>query len=120
MSALSNTVAVEFDQLEDHLDSAHAMLAYIQGLHDDSYEFGVVERLMDGDNAVRVYREMRGLSVEALAAKAGIVPEALADIEADRTEPGIRLTARLAELLHIDIDSLVPWPDRSSEAAEAS
>ncbi len=120
MSALSSTIAVEYYQSEDHLDPAHAAPTCTLGLRDEGYEFGMIERSMDDDNAVRVCREMRGPSAEALAAKAGLVPEVLADIEARRTEPGIRLTVRLAELLHLDIGSLAPWLHRCSEASEAS
>ncbi|PIO97548.1 helix-turn-helix domain-containing protein [Pleomorphomonas carboxyditropha] len=67
----------------------------------------IVGRLLAGDNPVRVWREHRGLSVSALAAKAGIGQPYLSEIEAGKKEGGIGTMKKLAAALGVAIDDLV-------------
>jgi DNA-binding XRE family transcriptional regulator len=66
------------------------------------------DRLLAGENPVRVYRDLRGLSLERLAREAGIEPSRLAAVEegALPAEAGIR--EALAQVLRVLPDDLEP------------
>ncbi len=65
------------------------------------------DRILDGESPVRVWREFREMSVKALAAKAGISPAYLSQIEGGRREGKISTMKALAEGLNVDLDDLV-------------
>jgi DNA-binding XRE family transcriptional regulator len=67
----------------------------------------VVDRLLDGNNPVRVWRGHRGLTARALAVKAGIAPAYLSQIETGRREGKIETLKALAEALGVTVDDLI-------------
>ncbi len=67
----------------------------------------VVRRLAAGENAVRVWREHRGLKACDLAAAAGIGRSYLSAIEAGRKPGSIKALHGIAEALGVTIDDLV-------------
>ena len=74
----------------------------------------VIDRLANGEAPVRVWREHRGLSLRALAEKAGISAAMLSEIENGEIENGkkegsMRTLAALARALGLDLDDLVSW-----------
>ena len=73
--------------------------------------FAVAERLLDGENPVRVWREHRGLSSAALAEAAGLSQPYLSQIETGNRDGTLRVMATIAHALHIDIDDLVTSPE---------
>ena len=67
----------------------------------------VVERLVEGENPVRVWREHRGLTQEELGARTGLSGPYLSQIESGKREGTVKVFAALAKALDIDIDDLV-------------
>ena len=67
----------------------------------------VVERLLSGGNRIRVWREHRGLSMQALADKADIAQPFLSQIETGKREGTVTTLKRLAEALSLTLDDLV-------------
>jgi DNA-binding Xre family transcriptional regulator len=67
----------------------------------------VLERLLAGENRVRVWREHRGLSVSALAERAGIAQAFLSQIETGKREGRVETLKQLARALSLTIDDLV-------------
>ena len=67
----------------------------------------MVDALLDGGHPVRVWREHRGLSLKALAGKAGLAPAYLSQIEAGRRAGTVATLAAIAAALGIAIDDLV-------------
>ena len=65
------------------------------------------ERIIDGESPVRVYREYRGLTQEALSAKAKISKPFLSQIENGARAPSIATAKKLAKALAVDMDDLV-------------
>lgn len=66
-----------------------------------------VRGLLSGANPVRVWRTHRGLSLRALARKAGVRPGYLSEIETGR-KPGSAATLKaIAEALDAPLDELV-------------
>lgn len=98
---------VEYDTLcaiEDAADSAA-----LQRVFDDpDQEFvpgEVVDRLINGENPVRVWREYRGMGVGELADAAGVSVACLSDIENGK-KPSRQTLERIAGLLRLDVDDL--------------
>ena len=75
----------------------------------------LVRRLMDGEHPVRVWRDHRGLTREALAAAAGIAPSYLSEIETRRKPGSFAALAKLAAALHISLDDLAAWLEPHQE-----
>ncbi|ACL60536.1 helix-turn-helix domain-containing protein [Methylobacterium nodulans] len=67
----------------------------------------IVERLLGGENRIRVWREHRGLTAKALAEKAGIAQPFLSQIETGRREGTIDTLRKLAQALNLTLDDLV-------------
>ena len=67
----------------------------------------VADRLIDGETALGVWREHRGLSQSALARVSGVSRVQIVDIEAGRNTGSVRTLRRLAEVLEIAVDDLI-------------
>lgn len=65
------------------------------------------ERLLDGENPVRVWRQFRNLSVKDLASKADISAAYLSQIEGGSRDGSITTMKSLAAALSLDLDDLV-------------
>jgi Helix-turn-helix domain len=70
----------------------------------------VVDRLVAGENPVRVWREHRGMSGRALAEAAHIPASYLCEIEAGRKPGSFQAMAAIAAALRVDMGDLKPWP----------
>lgn len=67
----------------------------------------VVDRLLAGENPVRVWREHRGLTQHTLADKAGISKNYLSQIETGERDGRVRVLQALAATLGVQLDDLV-------------
>jgi DNA-binding XRE family transcriptional regulator len=67
----------------------------------------MVDRLLAGDNPLRVWREHRGLTIRALAKEAGIASSYLSQIETGKRAVTVETFGRLAAVLRTTIDDLV-------------
>ena len=65
------------------------------------------DRILDGENPVRIWREYRGLSIKALAEKVGISAAYLSQIENGVREGSVRTMKALAMALNLDLADLV-------------
>ena len=73
----------------------------------ESFPAEVVDRLLAGQNPIRVYRDHRGMTQGALAAAAGIHPVYLSQIETGRRTGSARTLAAIAEALGVTVDELI-------------
>jgi DNA-binding XRE family transcriptional regulator len=64
------------------------------------------DRLLDGENKIRVWREYRGLSVEALANTAGTTTDQIKQIEDDARRASPDDLAKIAAALRLDVEYL--------------
>jgi DNA-binding XRE family transcriptional regulator len=67
----------------------------------------MVDRILAGENRVRVWREHRGLSVSALAEKAGIAQPYLSQIETGKREGTLQTMKKIADALKLTVDDLI-------------
>lgn len=73
----------------------------------ESFPAEVVDRLLAGQNPIRVYRDHCGMTQGALAAAAGIHPVYLSQIETGRRTGSARTLAAIAEALGVTVDELI-------------
>lgn len=66
----------------------------------------VADRLLSGENRVRVWREHRGLSGAALAKQAGLAQAYLSQIETGAREGTVETYGKLAAALGVSLDDL--------------
>jgi len=67
----------------------------------------MVDRTIDGERPIRVWREYRGLTVKALANEAGIAAAYLSQIETGKRDGTVATMKRLADALGVSLDDLV-------------
>lgn len=99
------TMVDRLEELEDIVDADKAMADIADG--GETYPTELVERLVRGDNPVRVWREYRGMTTAALAAAAGVTSSAISQIEGGKRGLSVELLKRLAVVLRVDMDDLV-------------
>ena len=68
---------------------------------------GVVDRLLDGENPVRVWREYRRLSAADLAKACGVTAAAISQIESGKRKSSATLLHKIARTLKVDLEMLL-------------
>ena len=67
----------------------------------------IVDRLLAGKNPIRVWREHRGMTQQALADVAGISKPYLSQIETGERD-GHAVLSKIAEALNLSVDEIIP------------
>jgi DNA-binding XRE family transcriptional regulator len=101
-----NSLALELEEIENDRDRVTLMLARMQDANDEFLPFEMIERMLDGENHVKVWREHRDLTVRALAEKAGVSPSLVSEIETGKKEGSIATLKALARALDLTLDDL--------------
>ncbi len=91
--------------LEDAEDNA--IVAAHLGAPQESIPSHFVDRLLDGDNPISVFRKWRGLSAAELSRESGVNRVQIVDIEAGRNTGSVATLKKLATALGVTIDELV-------------
>ena len=66
-----------------------------------------VNRILNGENALRVYRELRGFTQAELAQKADVNRTTVGEIEIGRKTGSVKTLSQLADALAITVDDLI-------------
>jgi DNA-binding XRE family transcriptional regulator len=100
------------EAIEDARDAAAArkILDDIAAGREELIPMEIVDRLLAGENPVRVWREHRAMTGRALAEAAGIPPSYLSQIEAGLKPGSFRAMAAIAKALHVSMEDLEPAP----------
>jgi len=88
------------------LADIEAVRAKLASGESQAFPFEIAERLLDGENPVRVFRGHRGLGLRELAARAGLSPSYLSEIESGLKTGSVDSLRRLADTLEVSIDLL--------------
>ena len=99
----------EAEMLEDIRDYDEAKEALERG-DEELIPGEVTFAVLDGENAIRVWREHRGLSQRRLAAIAGISTPYLSQIETGKRTGTPEVLAALARALKVSLDDIVTYP----------
>jgi ribosome-binding protein aMBF1 (putative translation factor) len=92
--------------LSEMLEDAAATAAFHSTRDQETVPAEVVCRLVAGDNSVKVWREYRGLSQRALAARAGLNFTYLSQIETGARKGPVGTMKKLAEVLGLELGDL--------------
>ena len=68
----------------------------------------VVDRLIDRESPLRVWREYRAFSQSALARASGVNRVQIVEIEAGRNSGSVHTLRKLADALRVAVDDLIP------------
>jgi len=93
---------------EDAVDAA-AVEAFRRKLatgDEEPIPAAIVDRILDGESRIRVWRDHRGLTSSALAEKAGIAQAFLSQIETGKRDGTIDTLRRIAAALGVSLDEL--------------
>ncbi|MBW7922298.1 MAG: helix-turn-helix transcriptional regulator [Rubellimicrobium sp.] len=90
------------EDLDDIAAYDRAMAGGGEGIPDD-----YVGRILDGESPVRVYRDFRGLTQQALAAASGVNRVYIAEIEAGKKPGSAAALKNLARALGVGVDDLI-------------
>ena len=103
---------VEYERLREAADDLESIVAgdkaraEIAAGRDELVPSAMLDCLLDGENAVRVWRQHRGMNARELAAAAGLSAAYLSEIETWRKAPGLAALRKLAAALRVDLDDL--------------
>lgn len=120
MSTMNETVTIpkaEYERLlalqEDFADiqAALAVEARIVTGDEELIPGNVVDRLLDGEQPLRVWREFRNLTQADLARSSGVNRVQIVDIEAGRNSGSVHTLRKLATVLDVSVDDLIPPAD---------
>lgn len=102
----------EYDRLraaaEDLADlhSYDRAMADLAAGEDELIPADYVNRLLNGESPLRVYREFRGLTQAALAEKAGVSRVTVTELETGRKQGSVATLRALAQALNVTMDDL--------------
>lgn len=80
-----------------------------EAAHADSLPLARVKQLSSGIHPVRVWRQHRGLTLEALADAAGISRSYLNEVETAKKPGSLDAMTKIARALGIKLDDLTAW-----------
>jgi DNA-binding XRE family transcriptional regulator len=100
------------DAVDDEADVAAAERAEKRRSAGEEYvPMDMVERLVEGENALRVWREHRQLSIGVLANVSGINKSTISLLENDKAYGRPATWRALADALRVTVDDILPISD---------
>jgi DNA-binding XRE family transcriptional regulator len=104
----------DYKRLLEQAEDAEDILAYDQAMaelergEDELIPAEIAHRLLsDEEHPLKVWREYRGMTQEALANQANTTKSYISQIEAGKKPGSVALLKRLAAVLNVDVDDLV-------------
>lgn len=74
---------------------------------EETFPAEVVDRLLADENAVRVLREHRGLTLKQVAEACGVTSSHISQIEKGKRSMSTEVLKKLAEVLRVDVELLL-------------
>ena len=94
------------EELQDIAD-CNEIKARIEQGKGEYFPEGVVDALIDGENAIKTFREYRGLTQTELASKAGLSVAMIKKLESGETGGSIKTIKAIASALNLEVDDLI-------------
>jgi DNA-binding XRE family transcriptional regulator len=102
----------EYDRLRAAAEDLADLQAYdrakaaLAAGEDELIPADYVNRLLNGDNPLRVYRDLRGMTQSGLAERSGVHRVTVAEIETGRKQGSVATLRKLAGALGVAMDDL--------------
>lgn len=112
MNEMVTIPRAEYDRLRAAAEDLADLQAYdhakaaLEARDDELIPAEYVSRLLNGDNPLRVYRDLRGMTQSALAGRSGVNRVTVAEIETRRKQGSVATLRKLAGALDIAVDDL--------------
>jgi mRNA interferase RelE/StbE len=103
----------EYDRLREAAEELVDLRAYdrakarLDAGEDELVPAEYADRILDGENPLRVWRDLRGWTQQGLAQASGVNRVQIADIESGRKRGSVETIARLARALRVEMEDLV-------------
>ncbi|MPZ33386.1 MAG: helix-turn-helix domain-containing protein [Rhodospirillales bacterium] len=99
----------EWQRIVERLEDAEDALAVRRwrAAPGETIPADVVNRLLDGENKIKVWRRHRGLTQQALAEACGVSKPYVSQLEANTRLASQAVLRKLASALRVDLDDLV-------------
>ena len=109
MNEMITITRAEYERLREAAEDLADLEAYDRAIAagGESIPAEYVNRMIDGESPLRVFRELRGLTQAALAERSGVNRVQIADIEARRKTGSVTTLGKLASALDVLLDDLV-------------
>lgn len=78
----------------------------VMAANEPTFPLEVANRVADGENPVRVFREWRGLTQVELASRAGLSQGHISDIESGRRTGTVAVLRQIADIVRVPLDLL--------------
>jgi DNA-binding XRE family transcriptional regulator len=103
----------EFEQLVHDAEMLDDIRAFdsAKRRQEESFPSEVADRLLDGENPIRVFREYRRLTQNALAKAAHIARPYLTELESGRKKGSVSVLRAISLALKVELDDIV-WACR--------
>jgi DNA-binding XRE family transcriptional regulator len=96
----------DYEQLIGLAEDRSATQAYGRTRQEEAVPLAIVDRLLAGENSLRVWREYRGLSLAELAGKTALSKGYLSDIENGNRTGTIETLKSIAAALDVDLEDV--------------
>lgn len=94
---------------EDQADVAASERADLRRAEGEEYvSFDLVDAIINGENALRVWRKYRGLTQDQLAEKANVRKATLSEIENGKAQGKPAIWRAFADVLNVTVDDILP------------
>ena len=100
------------------VQAALAVEARIARGEEELIPASAVDRLIDGEPPLRVWREFRDRSQAALARASGVNRVRIIDIEAGRSRGSVHNRRKLADALRVAVDDLIPASPETADRGQ--
>jgi DNA-binding XRE family transcriptional regulator len=95
------------EMLQDVQDYDSAKAALERG-DDELIPSEVVYAILDGENAIKVWRKYRSMSQQEVAENAGISVPYLSQLETNKRKGSLEVLSALAKVLKVPLENIVP------------
>lgn len=95
-----------YKELMERAEDAAAVAAYRKTRNEEAFPAELLDRMLEGEKPIRVWRQHRGMTQQELATKIGISKSHLSEVESGKGEPSLKTLRAAARALDIDAASL--------------
>jgi len=100
----------DYERLVEEGEDRAATEAYARTAGEERVPAAVVDRLLAGENPIRVWRKHRGMTLDELGTAAGLSKGYLSDLENGNRVGPVETLQALARALKVGLDDLAPAP----------